>query len=277
MSAGTQAVRLRDAIEPIVRRAGKHLLAAFETLDTREVEHKKTSIDLVTRLDRESQTLLVDALRAAFPEDTIVAEEGEANRAPREGRIWLVDPLDGTTNFVHGVPVFAVSVALVDDGRLQAGAVYAPYLHEFFWAATGQGAWLGERRLAVSDCGDLADALLASGFPYDIRTNRHNNLAEWSHMATRCRGLRRCGAASLDLAWVAAGRLDGYWEFRLAPWDLAAGALLVREAGGVLSAPDGGAEFLWRGDLVAANVGLHAHLLRELHRACGMRGRNAPE
>jgi myo-inositol-1(or 4)-monophosphatase len=188
-----------------------------------------------------------------------------------------VDPLDGTTNLVHGVPLFAVSVAAVDDGRLHAGAVYAPYLGEFFWAATGQGAWLGERRLAVSECADLSSALLASGFPYDIRTNAHNNLAEWSHMATRCRGLRRCGAASLDLAWVAAARFDGYWEFRLAPWDLAAGALLVREAGGVLAAPDGGAEFLWRGDLVAANVGLHPHLLRELHRARDMRGHDEAE
>lgn len=261
------ASELRAIVEPIVRRAGEHLLGAFEALDETDVERKATSIDLVTRLDVESQALLVDGLRAAFPHDTILAEEGAGARQPVPGRVWLIDPLDGTTNFVHGVPIFAVSVALVQEGVLDAGAVFAPYLDEFFWSAAGEGAWLGARRLRVSACAELTDALLASGFPYDIRSNAHNNLAEWSHLATRCRGLRRCGAAALDLAWLAAGRFDGYWEYRLAPWDLAAGALMVREAGGFLSNPEGGAEFLWNGDLVAANRRLHAQLLQELQAA----------
>lgn len=268
---------LREVVEPIVRRAGQHVLGAFEALDDADVDRKATSIDLVTRLDLESQALLVDGLQQAFPDDTIIAEEGAGARGPAPGRVWLVDPLDGTTNFVHGVPIFGVSVAAVQDGVLQAGAVFAPYLDEFFWATSGEGAWLGSRRLAMTQCPELTDALLASGFPYDIRSNAHNNLAEWSHLATRCRGLRRCGAASVDLAWLAAGRFDGFWEFRLAPWDLAAGALMVREAGGFLSNPEGGAEFLWRGDLVAANPQLHAHLLQELQAVRQIARGHAPE
>jgi myo-inositol-1(or 4)-monophosphatase len=148
------------------------------------------------------------------------------------GRVWIVDPLDGTTNYVHGQPPFAVSVACSRDGVLELGMVYAPYLREMFWGATGCGAFLNERRLKVSHRDDLDAALLATGFAYDIRTHPHDNLREWAHLAKRSRGLRRGGAASLDLAYVAAGRLDGYWEFRLKPWDLAAGAVLVREAGG---------------------------------------------
>ena len=268
---------LRETLEPIVRRAGDHLLASFESLRVGDVTSKGTSIDLVTRLDLESQRLLVEALREAFPQDDIVAEEGARDWSGRPGRVWLVDPLDGTTNFVHGVPLFAVSVAAVDDGVLTVGAVLAPYLQEFFWAEAGRGAWLNGRCLAVSACTTLSDALLASGFPYDIRTNEHNNLSEWSHMATRCRGLRRCGAAALDLAWVAAGRFDAFWEFRLGPWDLAAGALMVREAGGVLSAPDGSSEFLWQGDLVAGNAVLQPQLLRELHQVREQRARNRVE
>ncbi len=255
---------VRQPVEDVVRRAGAHLLQSFERLSSTDVESKGSSIDLVTRLDLESQEILVDGLRRAFPGEHIVAEEGAASRRAQAGRVWLVDPLDGTTNFVHGLPLFAVSVAAVVDGVLSAGAVHAPYLRELFWAEAGRGAYLGERRLAVSGCVDLDRALLATGFPYDIRTNPHNNLPEWSHMATRCRGLRRCGAAALDLAWVAAARFDAFWEYRLGPWDLAAGALMVREAGGVLSAPDGSSEFLWSGDLVAGNAVLHARVLEEL-------------
>jgi myo-inositol-1(or 4)-monophosphatase len=141
--------------------------------------------------------------------------------------------------------------------------VYAPYLKEMFWGAKDCGAFLNDRRLAVSHRDDLDTALLATGFAYDIRTNPHDNLREWAHMAKRSRGLRRGGAASLDLAYVAAGRLDGYWEFRLKPWDLAAGAVLVAEAGGTITDPKGGPDFL-AGDVVASNSRLHARLLREL-------------
>jgi myo-inositol-1(or 4)-monophosphatase len=258
-----EARACRAALEPIVRRAGDHLLASFEALTEADVE-RKGAVDLVTRLDREAQAIVLAGLASAFPGETVLAEEtartGRAG-APPAGPLWLVDPLDGTTNFVHGLPPFAVSVARAGaGGGLEAGMIYAPYLHELFWAAAGCGAFLGDRPLHVSARADLDGALLASGFPYDLRTNPHDNLREWAHLARRCRGLRRAGAASLDLAYVAAGRLDGYWEFRLQPWDLAAGALLVLEAGGTVTGPDGGAAWLWQGDVVATNGPLHAAL-----------------
>lgn len=258
------AMRLRDELEPLVRRAGDHLLASFERVSIHDVHHKG-HVDLVTRLDLESQAILVAGLAAAFPGDTIVAEEERA-REVAGGRIWYVDPLDGTTNFVHGQPAFAVAVGRASEGVLDVAAIYAPYLREFFWGAAECGAWLGSRRLQVSSRQTLDEALLATGFPYDIRVNPHNNLREWAHLAVRCRGLRRAGAASLDLAYVAAGRFDGFWEFRLQPWDLAGGALLVQEAGGRVSTPEGGSDLLARGDIVATNGLLQEELRRELAR-----------
>jgi myo-inositol-1(or 4)-monophosphatase len=259
------AAQLRHQLEPLVRRAGDHLLASFERMSVQDVQHKG-DVDLVTRLDLESQAMLLAGLEAAFPGETIVAEEGAACAAAG-GRIWYVDPLDGTTNFVHGQPAFAVAVGRVSEGDLDVAAIYAPYLREFFWGAAGCGAWLGSRRLHVSSRPLLDQALLATGFPYDIRVNPHNNLREWAHLAVRCRGLRRAGAAALDLAYVAAGRFDGFWEFRLQPWDLAGGALLVREAGGRVSTPEGGTDLFARGDIVATNGLLHEELRRELARA----------
>jgi myo-inositol-1(or 4)-monophosphatase len=258
--------QVRNLLEPIVRRAGEHLVASWGTLEAEHVDRKGV-IDLVTHVDLESQAILHQGLQHSFPGQPILAEEGSEERRARAGFQWLVDPLDGTTNFVHGLPLFAISVARLRDGTLDCGMVYTPLLGELYWGARGGGAWLGSERLHVSKRADLDSALLATGFPYDIRTHAHTNLREWSRLATRSRGLRRCGAAALDLAWVAAGRFDAFWEFRLGPWDLAAGALLVREAGGCLSDPRGGSEFLWSGDLVASNALLHEQLLRELHHA----------
>lgn len=266
MSAGRDPEDLQAAgarLEPVVRRAGEHLLASFERLAEEDVQ-RKGSIDLVTRLDLETEALVREGLAGAFPGEPVLAEESAATPALPPGVVWLVDPLDGTTNYVHGQPPFAVSVARVRDGEVEIGAVYAPYLREFFWGAVGCGAYLGDRRLRVATRRDLGTALLATGFPYDVRTNPANNLAEWAHFAVRCRGLRRAGAASLDLAYVAAGRLDGYWEFRLKPWDLAAGVLLVEEAGGVVSDPGGGREYFASGDLVAANPHLQGRIVAEI-------------
>jgi myo-inositol-1(or 4)-monophosphatase len=261
-----QAAALRAELEPIVRRAGAHLLASFERLPETDVRRKGV-VDLVTRLDVEAQEIVVAGLQAAFPGEPIVAEEADAVAPVRTGRVWLVDPLDGTTNFVHGLPPFAVSVARACDGRLEAGMIYAPYLRELFWGAAGCGAYLGDRRLSVSRRDVLDDALLATGFAYDVRTHAVNNLAEWAHLSVRCRGLRRAGAAALDLAYVAAGRLDGFWEFRLRPWDVGAGALLVLEAGGRVGAPDDSGDWLWSGDIVATNGRLHASLQDALRAA----------
>ena len=240
------AAAIRAALEPIVRTAGDHLLASFERMPAEDVK-RKGIVDLVTRLDVEAQALVCDGLRGAFPGEPIVAEESDAAEPVRQGPVWLVDPLDGTTNFVHGLPPFAVSVARACDDQVEVGMIYAPYLRELFWGAVGAGAWLGSRRLRVSSRSVLDDALLATGFPYDIRTHGRNNLREWAHMAVRARGLRRAGSAALDLAYVAAGRLDGFWEYRLRPWDVAAGALLVQEAGGRVEGILGAPDWLWRG------------------------------
>jgi len=253
------AAAVRTLLEPIVRAAGDHLLAAFEAVSDHDVRHKGV-VDLVTRLDLEAQALIVAGLERAFPGEAIVAEEADAVAPVVTGPVWLVDPLDGTTNFVHGLPPFAVSVARVRDGALEAGMIYAPYLRELFWGAAGCGAFLGTRRLAVSDRAHLDDAVLATGFAYDVRTHPQNNLREWAYLALRCRGLRRAGAAALDLAYVAAGRLDGFWEYRLRPWDVAAGALLVLEAGGRVGALVGDGDWLWQGDIVASNGRIEAPL-----------------
>jgi myo-inositol-1(or 4)-monophosphatase len=234
-------------------------------------EGKRVENDLVTEFDRRSEKLIVDAIRTAFPDDAILAEEGGEQGGSSSSRRWLIDPLDGTVNFAHGLPFFVVSIALEEKGELKVGVVQAPALGWSFWAARGHGAFLGnrmepgERRLHVSDTSQLSRAVLATGFPYDRRTNPQNNLAQFAALKMAAQGVRRVGAAALDLAMVAAGWLDGYWERRLKPWDIAAGSLLVREAGGLVTpyaadqpfSPDGG-------EAVAANPRLHPQLIAAL-------------
>jgi myo-inositol-1(or 4)-monophosphatase len=238
--------------------------AAFRAHHT---DTKRVLTDLVTEYDRRSEALIVDAIRQTYPNDRIVAEEG--GEVPgTSGRRWLVDPLDGTTNFAHGLPFFCVSIALEEAGELKVGVVQAPALGWSFWAQAGQGAYLGarseERRLRVSDTYALSGALLATGFPYDRATSPDNNFAEFVHMKKQVHGVRRVGAAALDLAMVAAGWLDGYWEKKLKPWDLAAGALLVKEAGGQVSAWDGKPFDVDSGAAVATNGRFHDELIAAL-------------
>lgn len=224
-------------------------------------DRKRTAVDLVTEYDTRSEAHVVAALRAAFPDDEVVAEEG-GGQPGASGRRWLVDPLDGTTNFAHGLPFFCVSIALEDaDGPL-AGVVDAPALGWHFFAARGAGAFvvergLAERRLAVSDTATLDGALLATGFPYDLATSARNNLAEWGRIYPLTQGLRRVGAAALDLCFVAAGWMDGYWELKIKPWDVAAGALLVTEAGGCVTDYRGGAFRSDAGEILASNGRVH--------------------
>ncbi len=204
------------------------------------METKGSQLDLVTEADRAAEALVVQYIASAFPQDAIVAEEsGRHGGGPRT---WIVDPLDGTTNFTHGFPHFAVSIAAWTGDQGEVGVVYDPMRDELFAAARGQGAHIirdgCEERLRVTEVRDLDRALVATGFAY-----RHIgdtlNLAEFSRVVPRVRGVRRAGAAALDLAYVAAARLDGFWEYRLAPWDTAAGVVLVKEAGGVVQAIDG--------------------------------------
>jgi myo-inositol-1(or 4)-monophosphatase len=226
-------------------------------------DRKQTAIDLVTEFDRRSEQLIVDAISAQFPGDAVVAEEGGGQKSAGPRR-WLVDPLDGTTNFAHGLPFFCVSIGLEVDGRPEVGVVAAPALGWTFWASRGQGAWLDGRRLSVSATARLAESLLATGFPYDNASSPENNFAEFVRLYPRTQGIRRVGAAALDLAMVAAGWLDGYWEQKLKPWDSCAGVVLVEEAGGRVTDYQGGRFSVDGGRVVASNGHLHDELLAAL-------------
>ncbi len=230
-------------------KAGKLLLE--ERGKPKEVT-KKGEVDLVTEMDRRAEALIGDALRSAFPDHSILAEEGTKVEGSAPFR-WLIDPIDGTTNYAHGFPVFCVAVALEQEGVPVLGVAYDPSREELFIAERGRGASLNGDPIRVSNSASLNDSLLATGFPYDIRVNPHNNLAEYAAFSLRCRGVRRLGSAVLDLCYVAAGRLDGFWELRLGPWDMAAGALMVEEAGGAVTDLLGGPFALDKLQVVASN------------------------
>jgi myo-inositol-1(or 4)-monophosphatase len=197
----------------------------------------------------------------------------ESGRLAGEGDLeWCVDPLDGTTNYAHGFPFFGTSVGLTWRGRPLLGALALPALDQFFWAAPGHGAWCNGERLQVSACGRVADALLATGFAYDRIERKDNNYAEFAWFTHRSHGVRRAGAAAVDLAYVAAGLFDGYWERGLSSWDLAAGAVLVEQAGGVVSSYDGSPLDLASGRVLACGPGLHAEMVAELARCAPLSG-----
>lgn len=227
----------------------------------------KGGIDLVTDADTASEEALLGYLRGRFPGAAMLAEESGAQGAQR-GLRFVVDPLDGTTNYAHGVPHFAVNVAAVDEGGIVAGATLDPLRGELFLSGRGEGAWLGEQRIRPSGCAELTHALLVTGFPYDIHEHHDRPLRLFGEYMKRARAIRRFGSAALDLAWVACGRFDGFWELKLKPWDIAPGILLVREAGGVVTDLAGGDRMLETGDIAAAPPALHP-LLLEVAKAAG--------
>jgi myo-inositol-1(or 4)-monophosphatase len=241
---------LRDACVEAVRRGGAVLAERFGR--PRTIERKGT-IDLVTDADRASEAAVLGFLRQRFPAAAILAEESgqHAGAAGAELR-FFVDPLDGTTNYAHGVPHFSVTVGVADRGGLCAGAILDPLRGELYTAVRGGGAFLGETRLAVSGCSRLLDALLVTGFAYDSHRNADRALRAFGDFTVRVTSIRRLGSAALDLAYVAAGRFDGFWEERLHAWDVAAGTLLVREAGGRVTDLEGGDGMLESGDILAA-------------------------
>lgn len=222
----------------------------------------KGAIDLVTDTDLASEAIITASLNTDTPDIPVMAEETTATHAVEADRLWVVDPLDGTTNFAHGFPFFAVSIAFFDHGRPLVGAVYAPLLDELFCAVKGSGAWLNNRSIAVTDTGRLIEALIATGFPYDIEHNLPDVIRQLEAMLPKVRDVRRAGAAALDLAYVACGRLDGFYEINLQPWDTAAGWLLVEEAGGQLSDFSGGPYSSFLPQILASNGALHLQLLQ---------------
>lgn len=226
----------------------------------------KGEIDLVTAVDHACEALVLQALQAGCPGDTIIAEEGGGQRGD-SGRTWYVDPLDGTTNFSHGVPHCCVSIALLDAEGPAVAVIHDPIRRWTFYATRGGGAWRDGHRLRVSRTDRLDRSVLATGFPYDRRTNPDNNLGRTGTLLQHIQGIRRAGSAALDLAWVAAGWLDGYWEDRLKPWDVAAGVLLVTEAGGQVGDLLGGPFQLSAGRLTASNGLVHDALVAVLRSA----------
>jgi len=212
----------------IARGAGEILKNA--TAD-RTADFKMNETDLVTEYDRRSEAYIVSQLREAFPAHAVRGEEGARVNSGAEYE-WLIDPIDGTTNFAHGLPIYSVVLALLHHGEPVVGVIYDPSRDELFTTLRGEGVYLNNRPLHVSNRQPLSRALLVTGFPYDIRTNPDNNIDRFNNFVVRARAVRRLGSAALDLAYVAAGRLEGYWESRLNPWDVAAGVLMVREAGG---------------------------------------------
>lgn len=226
---------------------------------------RKSAVDLVTEVDHAVQRIVVEGLRQAFPDHQIVAEEA-TTEAPRPGPCWYVDPIDGTTNFVHGLPHCAVSIGLVVNGQPECAVVLDPCKQELFTAQQGRGAFLGSKRLQVSATESLDEALLVTGFPYDRRENLNFYLKYFAAMLVQARDVRRFGSAALDLCYVAAGRFDGFWEWNLHPWDTAAGWLMVLEAGGSVSTFAGKDYDPWHSQILASNGRIHAELGGELEK-----------
>ena len=217
---------------------------------------KKGAIDLLTRADLESEQAVRSRLESAFPDHGFLLEEGGCVRREAEW-LWVVDPLDGTTNFAHGYPVFCVSIGLLRRGEPVLGVVCDPLRDELFWAQRGAGAWMNGRRLAVSTRETLPEALLVTGFPYDIHTNPGDVIELLGRFLLQAQAVRRDGSAALDLCYVAAGRVEGFWERRLKPWDTAAGAIIVTEAGGRVTRFDGTPYSIFDPDILASNGLLH--------------------
>lgn len=264
----TQESALITVMTRAARRAARGLVRDFGEVEQLQVSRKGPA-DFVSQADLKAEKTLREELEKARPEFGFLMEESGASKAGDGRHRFIVDPLDGTTNFLHGLPHFAVSIGVERDGELIAGVVYEPVHDEMFWAEKGQGAYLNQRRIRVSGRQQLRDALIGTGIPFKGEEGHGHYLATLAKVTPLVSGVRRMGAASLDLAFVAAGRFEAFWEFDLKPWDIAAGILLVREAGGYATTPAGDPDVLASGDVLAANDRLHqplCELIRQVPR-----------
>ncbi len=248
------------------RKAGSIITRASSDLDRLTVRRKAHN-DFVSEVDHAAEEAIIRTLREAYPSHGFLGEEsGTSPRASESEHLWIIDPLDGTTNFLHGFPQYCVSIALKHKGVLQQAVIYDPNRNELFTATRGAGAFLNDRRIRASATDKLGDALIGTGFPFREFAHFEEYMRMFSEVTRRVAGVRRPGSAALDLAWVAAGRTDGFWEMGLSPWDMAAGALLVREAGGMVADFEGGETFLESGRIVAANAKIFPTFLQALSR-----------
>ncbi len=225
----------------------------------------KGEINIVTEADCISQEFIKKLIKEKYPEHSIISEEDLEIKSSAPFR-WIIDPLDGTTNFTHGLPIFAISIAVEYEKEMFTGFVYNPITEELFWAERGKGAFLGKKRIKVSQTGSLNRSLLATGFPYDIREDSNNNLNHFSKFALKAQAIRRLGSAALDLCFVACGRFDGFWELKLFPWDVAAGILIVEEAGGKVTDFKGLPTDIYSKEIVASNGKIHNEMIEILNK-----------
>jgi myo-inositol-1(or 4)-monophosphatase len=248
-------------IERLAREAGAILRAGYNK--EHQVNYKGV-IDLVTEVDHQSEAFLLGQVQGKYPDHHIFSEESGIIQGSDQ-HIWYIDPLDGTVNYAHHIPIFCVSIAYAADGALQLGAVYDPMRDELFSAECGKGAWLNGTPLQVSATTELQKSLLVTGFPYDAWNTEHDNFANFVHFAKLTQGVRRLGSAALDLCYVAAGRFDGFWELSLKPWDVAAGGLIAKEAGARITNVKGHEDFISPPQSVVASApGIHERILQEL-------------
>lgn len=253
-------IHYREFAILIAKEAGALLKQRFHK--KHDIEYKGT-INIVTEADRLSEELLVTRIKQGFPDHDIITEESAGIQKGSRFR-WIIDPLDGTTNYAHGFPFFCVSIALEKDGEVILGVIYNPILDELFVAEKGVGAVLNDEKLAVSRTDELVKSFLATGFPYDISVNPDNNINYFSGLAFKVQAIRRAGSAAIDLAYLAAGRFDGFWELKLSPWDTAAGWLMVTEAGGTVTEISGAHYHLESPCILASNGRIHDKLLHAL-------------
>jgi myo-inositol-1(or 4)-monophosphatase len=244
------------------RRAGSLINRAALGGDALEVRAKRAN-DYVTQVDRAAEEAIIEVVRKAYPEHGFLAEESGSTGGTGEYR-WIIDPLDGTTNYIHGFPQYCVSIAVEQRGALAHAVIYDPVKNELFTASKGRGAFLNDRRIRVSKCTRLQDALVGTGFPFKEVERLALYMRQLQRCMETCTGVRRAGAAALDLAYVACGRLDAFWELGLSPWDMAAGALLIQEAGGLVGGLSGENDFLGSGDIAASTPKLFPALLEAL-------------
>lgn len=254
---------LMNVMTAAARKAGRAIVRDFGEVENLQISRKGPA-DFVTKVDLKAERVLRDELIRTRPHYSFVMEESGVIEGPDKTHRWYIDPLDGTTNFLHGLPHFAISIALEREGHLVAGLVFNPITDDMFTAEKGRGAWLNDRRLRVSARRDMNVALVATGIPYAGRPGHEIFSAELARVMAEVSGVRRFGAAALDLAWVAAGRYDAFWERGLSPWDMAAGIVILREAGGLVSDLKGSQDMLENGTILASNGQLHGRMLKVL-------------
>ena len=260
------ASALMNVMERAARKAGRSLARDFGEVENLQVSVKGPA-DFVSKADLRAEQILYEELSRARQGYSFLMEEKGRLEGPDKTHCWIIDPLDGTTNFLHGIPLFTISIALEREGELVAGLVFNPVMNELFTAEKGKGAFLNDRRIRVAARRRIEDAVIVTGIPHRGKPGQQLFVAECFQVMQRMAGVRRTGSAALDLAWTAAGRFDGYWERELRPWDIAAGIVLVREAGGIVSDADGGGEMLATGSILCGNENIHHGLLATIRTA----------